>query len=103
MSIHRQPRRALQHTDGRDAPAHTTVNCRTVDTRMAEYLDEDLAMATHRRFTEHIDRCVGCTAYVAQFRSTTSILGGIDVSALTPALRRRLLGSFGNHRGSDPL
>ncbi len=61
---------------------------------MTDYLEDALDAATRRRFTEHLELCDGCDAYVEQVRETVRLSGTLRGDDLTPDMRDRLLAAF---------
>lgn len=64
---------------------------------LTAYLDEALTDDMKRQFDEHLQGCEGCTAALAQWRTTTRLAGQLrteDVADLDPYVRDRLLATL---------
>jgi len=70
------------------------MNCREVVELMTEYLEGTLSPADRARFEEHIAGCDGCTAYLAQLRTTRRALGALAEEPVPEALKEELLKVF---------
>lgn len=72
------------------------MTCREVVELMTDYLDGALSAADRARFEEHISGCDGCTAYLAQLRTTMSVVGRLMAEPIPEPVARDLLHAFRN-------
>jgi anti-sigma factor RsiW len=70
------------------------MNCRQVVELMTAYLEGALSPRDRARFEEHIAGCDGCTAYLAQLRTTMQAIGKLSVETIPPAIERELVDAF---------
>jgi hypothetical protein len=59
------------------------MDCRTLDDRLADYLEGDLAAAERRQLEAHLASCVRCTALVRELEQIRA--GAADLPELTPS------------------
>ncbi|MDT3442526.1 MULTISPECIES: anti-sigma factor [unclassified Pseudofrankia] len=70
---------------------------------VTDYLEGTLDAETRRRFTEHLELCAGCDAYVEQMRETARLAGAPREDDLHPDVRDKLLAAFwGWKAGTTP-
>jgi anti-sigma factor RsiW len=70
------------------------VTCRQVVQLLADYLEGALSAADQSRVEEHLAGCDGCTAFLAQLRTTGRIVAGLAAVEVPTALRADLLRAF---------
>jgi anti-sigma factor RsiW len=70
------------------------MTCREVVELMTEYLEETLSAADRARFEDHLAGCKGCTAYLAQLRTTMRILGTLPEEPMSEPLKAELMAAF---------
>jgi anti-sigma factor RsiW len=61
------------------------------------YLDRTLTEDVRRNVDEHVARCVGCRAALAQWRTVAGLAGQLtaaDVADIDPYVRDRLMATF---------
>ena len=61
---------------------------------VTDYLDGALSPGERERFDGHIDVCLGCTAYLEQFRETIRLVGVLREQDVSPEARATLLAAF---------
>jgi anti-sigma factor RsiW len=67
------------------------------------YLEGTLPDEDRAEFDQHMALCPGCDRYLAQFRATIDLLGGLPEESLSSPGRERLLDAFAQwRRRSDP-
>ena len=76
------------------------MTCRQVVALVTEYLEGNLSEADRRRFDEHLQGCRGCTTYLAQMRTTLSLLGRLDAESLPANVRQELVRAFRDWKAS---
>ena len=74
------------------------LTCQQVVELVTEYLDGVMEPARRARFEAHLAGCDGCTAYLAQFRTTLAVVGriGLAASDVPPPVMSELLSAFRN-------
>jgi anti-sigma factor RsiW len=70
------------------------VNCDELVELVTAFLDGAMDVETEQRFMDHLSRCSGCDAYLAQFRRTISTLGELPEDSLSAEARNDLLAAF---------
>lgn len=70
------------------------MDCDELVELVTAYLDGSLDPDTRARFDAHLLQCDGCENYLQQFRTTVTMLGGIDDDAIEPRFRDKLLDAF---------
>ena len=70
------------------------LTCQQVVELVTEYLDGVMEPARRARFEQHLTGCHGCTAYLAQFRTTVALVGRLDADAVPPPVMQDLLAAF---------
>jgi anti-sigma factor RsiW len=78
----------------RKGPAEPGLTCREVVELVSAYLDDALEPAERARFEEHLAGCDACTEFVAQFRTTTTVLTRFTEQDLEPEVRDAMLQTF---------
>ncbi|MGP3690095.1 anti-sigma factor family protein [Streptomyces sp. IBSNAI002] len=84
-------------TPERPDPAGSDQRCAGFVELITAYLDGALPDRSRRRIDEHLERCEGCRAALAQWRTVARLAGRLspaDVADLDPYLRDRLLAVF---------
>lgn len=76
------------------------MTCREVVELMTDYLEGALSPADRARFEDHIAGCDGCTAYLAQLRTTKRALVALSEESLPEPLKADLLKAFRDWRSS---
>jgi anti-sigma factor RsiW len=76
------------------------MTCREVVELMTDYLEGALSPADRARFEDHIAGCNGCTAYLAQLRTTRRALVALSEESLPEPLKADLLKAFRDWRSS---
>ena len=74
------------------------LTCQELVELVTEYLEGTLPEHERRRFDEHLERCGGCTEYVAQMRETIRITGSLGEDAISDEARTALLEAFRDWR-----
>jgi anti-sigma factor RsiW len=74
------------------------MSCRQIVELMTAYLEGALSSQDRARFEEHIAGCDGCTAYLAQLRTTMRVLGRLADEPIPEPLQQELLGAFRSWR-----
>ena len=72
----------------------TPLTCRELVELVTDYLEGALPDAERARFEDHIADCEHCTEYLAQMRTTTTVLGRLPSESLPAVARERLLAAF---------
>jgi anti-sigma factor RsiW len=75
------------------------LTCQQVVELITAYLEDALVPAERERFEEHLARCAGCSAYLAQMRETVALAGHVELR-LPPELEGRLLEAFRSWRAT---
>jgi anti-sigma factor RsiW len=70
------------------------MTCREVVELMTDYLDGALSAADRSRFEEHIAGCDGCTAYLAELRTTRRVLGKLAEEPIPAGVETELMKAF---------
>jgi len=70
------------------------IDCNELVEVVTDYLEGTLDVDTGRRFTEHLELCDGCDAYVEQMRETVRLAGALQEDDLRPDMRDKLLAAF---------
>jgi anti-sigma factor RsiW len=70
------------------------LRCRELVELVTAYVEGTLDARERERFEAHLRRCDGCTHYVEQLRTTITLTGRLDHTALSDAARRELLHAF---------
>jgi anti-sigma factor RsiW len=70
------------------------LSCQQVVELVTEYLDGVMDPRRRARFAEHLAGCDGCTAYLAQFRTTLALVGRLDVDDVPAPVMGELLSAF---------
>jgi anti-sigma factor RsiW len=80
------------------------MNCQTFVELVTAYLEDELTTLDRQAFDEHLRLCPGCDRYLAQFRTTISLLGELPEESISPAARGQLLDAFAtwSARGGQP-
>jgi anti-sigma factor RsiW len=76
------------------------MNCQQFVELVTAYLEGNLDDQEKAAFEEHLAACPGCDTYLAQFRTTISLLGELPETSLSVDARRSLLDAFADWRGS---
>jgi anti-sigma factor RsiW len=74
------------------------VTCREVVELMSAYLEGNLSVGDRARFEAHLTGCDGCTAYLAQLRTTLRVLGTLPDEPMPEPLKAELLRAFRDWR-----
>jgi anti-sigma factor RsiW len=75
------------------------LTCQQVVELVTAYLEDGLVPAERERFEEHLARCAGCSAYLAQMRETMALTARVELR-LPPELEGRLLEAFRGWRAT---
>ena len=70
------------------------LSCQQMVELVTEYLDGVMEPRRRARFEEHLAGCAGCTAYLAQFRTTVAVVGRLDVDDVPAPVMDELLSAF---------
>ena len=76
------------------------MNCREFVELVTAYLEDQLPVAERAAFEEHLLLCPGCDRYLAQFRTTISVLGELPEEHISARARTELLVAFADWRDS---
>jgi anti-sigma factor RsiW len=76
------------------------MTCREVVELVTDYLEGTLSPADRARFEDHIAGCDGCTAYLAQLRTTNRALVALSEESLPEPLKADLMKAFRDWRSS---
>lgn len=74
------------------------MTCREVVELMSAYLEGTLSAGDKARFEDHLTGCDGCTAYLAQLRTTLRVLGTLPDEPMPEPLKAELLRAFRDWR-----
>jgi anti-sigma factor RsiW len=74
------------------------LTCQELVELVTDYLEGALSRSDRARFEAHIDACVNCREYLAQFRQTMELTGTLREDDLHPVAREALLAQFGEWR-----
>jgi anti-sigma factor RsiW len=75
------------------------LTCQQVVELVTAYLEDALVPAERERFEEHLARCAGCSAYLAQMRETAALAGRVELR-LPAELEASLLEAFRGWRAT---
>jgi anti-sigma factor RsiW len=75
------------------------LTCQQVVELVTAYLEDALVPADRERFEQHLARCAGCSAYLAQMRETVALAGRVE-PRLPPELENGLLEAFRSWRAT---
>jgi len=70
------------------------MTCREVVELMTDYMEGALTAAERDRFETHIAGCDGCREYLAQMRTTASLVGKLAALPVPTDLEQQLLRAF---------
>jgi anti-sigma factor RsiW len=76
------------------------MTCREVVELMTDYLEGALSVADNARFEEHIAGCDGCTAYLAELRTTRKVLGKLAEEPIPEGVEAELMKAFRNWKST---
>jgi anti-sigma factor RsiW len=77
------------------------MTCRQVVELMTDYLDGALSAGDRARFEEHIAGCDGCTAYLAQLRTTRDAVGRLAQEPIPKTVEDELVKAFRSWKGKS--
>jgi len=77
------------------------MSCQQFVELVTAYLEDQLATEDRAAFEEHLHLCPGCDRYLAQFRTTISLLGQLPEESVSPTARTQLLEAFADWRRSS--
>ena len=75
------------------------LTCQQVVELVTAYLEDALVPADRERFEQHLARCAGCSAYLAQMREAVALAGRVELR-LPPELESGLLEAFRSWRAT---
>ncbi|HEY2597043.1 MAG TPA: zf-HC2 domain-containing protein [Candidatus Dormibacteraeota bacterium] len=75
------------------------MTCRQVVELMTDYLDGALSPEDRARFEEHLAGCDGCTAYLAEMRTTRRVVGRLADESIPKSIEDELLKAFRDWKG----
>jgi anti-sigma factor RsiW len=102
MTAPRRPRWLTWRRSAAAAPpAGGGLRCRELVELVTDYFEGALAPPDRARFEAHIAACNHCTAYLAQMRTTLSVVGHLDAGDLDPRVERELLDAFRDWKAGD--
>jgi anti-sigma factor RsiW len=78
------------------------LTCREVVELVTDYLEGALPPPERARFESHVDRCSGCSAYLAELRSTVELVGRLREEDVPAAVRDELLAAFRHWSAGSP-
>ena len=70
------------------------MTCQELVELVTDYFEDTLAPAEHSRFEQHLKRCKGCRAYLAQMRRTIQVAGRLTEATLPAGAKEELLELF---------
>lgn len=70
------------------------MTCREVVELMTDYLDGVLSAAERAKFDQHMQGCDGCRAYLAQLRTTRTLMGRVAFEPVPEPLKAELINAF---------
>jgi anti-sigma factor RsiW len=74
------------------------MTCRQVVQLLMDYLDGTLPAADRARVEEHLAGCDGCTAFLAQLRTSGRVTAELAELEVPPGIRADLLKAFRDWR-----
>ncbi len=74
------------------------MTCQQVVQLLTDYLEGALPAADRARVEEHLAGCEGCTAFLAQLRTTGRVVAGLAAVEVPIAIRVDLLRAFRDFR-----
>ena len=74
------------------------MTCSELVELVTAYLDGTLTAEQRAAFEEHLELCLGCDRYLAQFRVTIDLLGELPEESISAPARERLLDAFAEFR-----
>ncbi|MBL7487487.1 zf-HC2 domain-containing protein [Frankia sp. AgB1.9] len=78
------------------------IDCDELVEIVTDYLEGALDADARRRFTEHLEVCTDCDAYVDQMRETVRLTGTLTEDDLRPDMRDKLLAAFRGWEAGTP-
>ena len=72
------------------------LTCQELVELVTEYLEGALDATQRQRFEDHLAGCTGCQRYVAQMRTTITLVGKLTEHDITPPMQDELLNVFRN-------
>jgi anti-sigma factor RsiW len=79
-------------------PRKKALTCQQLVELVTEYLEGTLSRGDRARFEAHIDACVNCREYLAQFRQTMELTGALSEDDVDPVAREALFAQFRDWR-----
>jgi anti-sigma factor RsiW len=77
------------------------MTCREVVELMTDYLEDALSSADRAKFEEHIAGCDGCSAYLAELRTTRRVLGKLAEEPIPEHVEAELMKAFKDWKGTN--
>lgn len=68
--------------------------CQELVELLSDYLDDQLSAQAANDLEAHLADCPGCRTALDHLRATVETTRSVEVAALTPAVRQRLLDKF---------
>jgi anti-sigma factor RsiW len=75
------------------------LTCQQMVELVTEYLDGVMEPPRRARFEAHLAGCDGCTAYLAQFRTTVAVVGRLDSGDVPGPVMDELRSAFRHWAG----
>jgi anti-sigma factor RsiW len=79
------------------------MTCQELVELVTEYLEGALDAIARQRFEEHLAGCTGCQTYVAQMRTTITLVGKLTEQDITPPMQDELLNVFRNWKHDNQV
>jgi anti-sigma factor RsiW len=70
------------------------MDCNELVEVITDYIEERLPVADRQRFDAHLLECPYCVVYIEQMRDTIAAVGSVDVDAIDPSDRAKLVELF---------
>ncbi|RYU09823.1 anti-sigma factor family protein [Nocardioides iriomotensis] len=70
------------------------VRCRDVVALLTDYLEGALPVEDRVALEQHLLTCEGCTAFLAQLRTSIALTGALDQEEVAPALMDAVLALY---------
>lgn len=70
------------------------MDCKELVELVTDYFEHTLSPLDHARFEDHLGKCSGCRAYLAQMRTTIQLVGKLTEDHIAPEAKSDLLAVF---------
>ena len=78
------------------------IACQEAVELVTDYLEDTLSRGDRKRLEKHLERCVGCSAYLDQVRATIAATGSVGPEDLDDTTLNGLVELFHQYAGGAP-